>query len=129
MIGICLGVSLCLIQAQLPGDRFTLAWTHSIEKIRWEEDYRIEHAHLVLVEARVQGAGAGMEPSADAEFRHGWWHYRPALEPLSVLTLARSRSAGDHELCWDGRCRPLASVVGEPPADYAPLLIFPCPLP
>jgi len=25
----------------LPGSAFTLAWTHSIEKVRWEEDYEV----------------------------------------------------------------------------------------
>jgi len=127
MSGICLGVSMCLIQAQIPGDGFTLAWTHSVEKIRWEEDYRIERSQLVLVEARIQGAGAGMEPPPDAQFRQGWWRYQPALAPLAAVTLARSRAAGDYELCWDGDCRPLAAVVGDPPENAAPLLVFPCP--
>lgn len=36
----------------------TLAWTHSIEKIRWEEDYRATPAGVVLLEDRIQGTGA-----------------------------------------------------------------------
>ena len=37
--------------ATLPISDFTLAWTHSIEKIRWEEDWRISPAGLEIVEA------------------------------------------------------------------------------
>ena len=46
---------LCLtasaVAAVLAVESFTLAWTHSIEKIRWEEDWRIEAGQLRIVEA------------------------------------------------------------------------------
>ncbi|HMV06309.1 MAG TPA: DUF1850 domain-containing protein, partial [Accumulibacter sp.] len=36
---------LCLtagaLSALLAADAFTLAWTHSIEHVRWEEDWRV----------------------------------------------------------------------------------------
>ena len=57
---------ICLIAgskiAPLLAGALTLAWTHSVEKTRWEEDWREVAAGLELVEARVQGSGAGMEP-------------------------------------------------------------------
>jgi hypothetical protein len=57
---------LCLaagaVAASLAIDSFTLSWIHSIEKIRWEEDWRIEAGALVVTEARIRGSGAGMEP-------------------------------------------------------------------
>jgi hypothetical protein len=59
-------MSLCLaagaLSAVLAVNAFTLSWIHSIEKIRWEEDWRIEAGALVIDEARIRGSGAGMEP-------------------------------------------------------------------
>lgn len=87
---------------------FTLAWTHSIEKIRWEEDYRIEGPLLRLTEARVRGSGAGMEPPEGARLdEHGVWHYTPALPALPMLRLTQSHYTAGYELCHRGRCRPL----------------------
>ena len=48
---------------------FTLSWTHSVQKIRWEEDWTVSSAGLQVVEARVQGSGAGLDPPPDATFR------------------------------------------------------------
>ena len=90
---------------------FTLAWTHSIEKIRWEEDYRVEGPSLRLVEARVQGSGAGMEPPADSRFENGVWHYDPHLPPLPELRLTLSTYTAGYELCTAHRCRPLTTWV------------------
>lgn len=89
---------------------FTLAWTHSIEKIRREEDYRIVGDRLELVEARIRGSGAGMEMADDARLRDGIWHYRPALAPLPALRLARSTYTSDYELCA-AACRPLSDWI------------------
>jgi len=76
---------------RLPTDRFTLAWTHSVEKTQWQEDYAIRGSGLALTEARIQGTGAGMEPPPDALFRNGWWHYVPHLPVLpELLTLPNS---------------------------------------
>ena len=90
---------------------FTLAWTHSIEKIRWEEDWRVDGDRLALVEARVRGSGAGMEPPAGSTFRDGVWHYDPHVAPLSVLRLTQSDFAPGYELCADGDCRPLSGAA------------------
>ena len=46
-----------VVWSQLLLTDFTLAWTHSIEKIRWEEDYRVTPSGLLLGEARVKGSG------------------------------------------------------------------------
>ncbi len=88
-------------------ESFTLAWTHSIEKIRWEEDYRVEGTALHLVEARIRGSGAGMEPPAGSRFEHGVWHYTPALPALPQLRLTHSNYTAGYELCHDGRCAAL----------------------
>jgi hypothetical protein len=89
-------------------ESFTLAWTHSIEKIRWEEDYRVAGTHLVLTEARVRGSGAGMEPPAGSKLVEGVWHYVPQLAPLEVLRLTHSSFAAGYEICARDRCMPLA---------------------
>ena len=78
------GMSLCLAGAEtlrLAVTAFTLAWTHSVEHLRWEEDWRVTPAGLELVEARVQGSGAGMEPPEGARLAGGWWTWRPARPP------------------------------------------------
>lgn len=105
-MALCLAAG--LLSAALTGNSFTLAWTHSIEKIRWEEDWLIENGRLRIVEARVRGSGAGMEPPPDAVLRQGVWHYRPALAPLDELLLAHSPAVASFELCRAGVCRPLA---------------------
>lgn len=114
MSGLCLAAG--LIIASLPLHAFTLAWTHSIEKIRWEEDYRIVDHRLVLVEARIKGSGAGMEPPDGAVLEHGIWHYRPPLAPLERLHLSHSPYIADYELCDNAYCRPLKFYLPKLPA-------------
>ena len=69
------GLSLCLASAgivkALQVAAFTLAWTHSIEKIEWQEDWRITPQGLELTQARVKGSGAGMEPPPQARLVDG----------------------------------------------------------
>jgi hypothetical protein len=114
-----IGVCLALAAATAPGihvpvQGFTLAWTHTIEKVRWEEDYRVQAAtdpgappRLVATAARVKGSAAGMEPAPDARLRNGWFEYTPAATHPQSLRLSRSEFAADYELCTNGVCRPL----------------------
>lgn len=102
---------------------FTLAWTHTIERTAWEEDWRVEPAALVLVEARVKGTGAGMEPPDDARFDGGWWRWSPGLS-VPMVTLRRAPEAGDWRLCVDGTCRPFGTLL---PATADPVTLAPCP--
>lgn len=90
---------------------FTLAWTHSIEKVRWEEDYRVEGVKLIATAARVHGSAAGMEPPQGAVLKDGRWHYQPALRVHDDLRLTRSPHAADYEFCDNGKCRSLAEIV------------------
>jgi hypothetical protein len=123
MSGICLAAG--ALAATLPLSAFTLAWTHSIEKIRWEEDYRIVDNRLVLEEARIRGSGAGMEPPAGARLEDGVWHYRPKLPPLERLRLSHSPYAGDYEICSVGGCKPLTGIVPNLP-EFAVVDISAC---
>jgi hypothetical protein len=109
-MGLCVWAGAVLLAA-LPINDFTLAWTHSIEKIRWEEDWRVRPAGLEIVEARIRGVGAGMEPPDGAELRQGVWRFRPAIAAQHTVTLARAAGIADYEFCVKGRCRPLAESV------------------
>ncbi|MBI3505472.1 MAG: DUF1850 domain-containing protein [Proteobacteria bacterium] len=112
---LCLGIFPALVGASVPASDFTLAWTHSIEKVRWEEDWQVRGDRIVPIAARVRGGGAGMEPPADAVLRDGWFHYVPHVSPLTHVTLSRRGFAADYELCWDGACRPMAAVLAPGP--------------
>lgn len=125
MIGLCLGLA-GVIWAQIDAAEFTLAWTHTIEKIRWEEDYTATPAGLLLGQARIKGNGAGMEIPADAELRDGSWHYRRQLPPLQPLRLGRALEAGDYELCIDGLCRSLSHWLGPPRAEQPAVEFWSC---
>jgi len=109
MSGICLAAG--ALAATLQMSSFTLAWTHSIEKIRWEEDYRVVGSRLILEEARIRGSGAGMEPPSDAQLRNGVWHYQPQLPPLERLRLTHSPYTAGYEICSTKGCRALAALL------------------
>jgi hypothetical protein len=127
MSGICLAAG--VLAASLPLSSFTLAWTHSIEKIRWEEDYRVVGNTLVLDEARIKGSGAGMEPPADARLdKKGVWHYKPQLAPLEELRITQSPYTAGYEICASGACRPLTGIVPGLPS-IAVVEVRSCPSP
>jgi len=98
----------------LPTDHLTLAWTHSVQKTLWQEDYRVEAGRLVLTEARIQSSGAGMDPPPGAVLEGGFWHYRPEIAPLPELQIAESHFASGYDLCWDGSCHRLAELFRRP---------------
>ena len=126
MTGLCLGAGAAV--AWLAVQSFTLAWTHTVEKTEWQEDWRVTPAGLVLVESRIQGSGAGMEPPEGARLEGGFWRYRPDLPPIPELRLARSAVASDWRLCFEGSCRPLGALL-PPAAGDAPASLRPCPGP
>ncbi|RZI42692.1 DUF1850 domain-containing protein [Herbaspirillum sp. HC18] len=123
MTGLCLAAA--ALSLSLPLQGFTLAWTHSIEKVRWEEDYRVTAAGLELVEARIRGSGAGMEPPEGAVLKGGVWHYKPAASNVPAVTLSRSGYVADYEICWDGRCQSLGELIG-PERDAPAVTLSPC---
>jgi hypothetical protein len=112
------GLSLCLASVgslkALALAAFTLAWTHSIEKVEWQEDWRITPAGLELTEARVKGSGAGMEPPPEARLVNGWFRWKPARPIMPEVTLGNSGAAGEWRLCADGKCRTLSEIFGHP---------------
>jgi hypothetical protein len=111
-------VSLCLISSgavkTLSIAAFTLAWTHSVEKVEWQEDWRLTPRGLELVQARVKGSGAGMEPPPEARLVKGWFQWQPQRPPQPELVLGNSGAAGEWRLCADGQCRTLSDIFGAP---------------
>jgi hypothetical protein len=110
-------MSLCILAAGkmtvLAVSAFTLSWTHSVEKTRWEEDWRVVPAGLEIVEARVRGSGAGMEPPDRAVRKDGWWTYRPEIGVRPVVKLAASgATGGGWTLCTDKTCLELGAEAG-----------------
>ena len=120
-------MSLCLsgggAVVALAWTAFTLSWTHSVEKIGWEEDWRVSACGMRMVEARIKGTGAGMEPPANARLEDGWWHYRPRLSEIPRLVLARSGAVADWRLCRNGDCATIGALLG---TNAATVTLAPC---
>jgi hypothetical protein len=119
---VCIAVAQTLV-AVLPTVAFTLVWTHSVEKTEWWEAWRIENGRLRSVEAVITGSAAGMEPPPGAVLVDNVWRYVPAAPPTTRLRLAYSQF-GDYRLCWEGACRPLASLL--PACASEPIELYPC---
>lgn len=104
---------------------FTLSWTHSVQKVEWREDWRLVPAGLQLVEARVKGSGAGMEPAEGSVLKDGWWVYAPALPALPRLVLASSgATASGWTLCGNGATGAGCNEIGAAAGD--PVIVEPC---
>lgn len=119
-------MALCVLGAAkaltLAASSFTLAWTHSVEKIEWRENWIVSEAALHLTEARVKGSGAGMDPAEGARLIDGWWVWTPDVPPVDHLLLAASgETVSAWELCAAGTCIALGAVAG------APIELRPCP--
>jgi hypothetical protein len=109
--------------APLMAGAITLAWIHSVEKIVWEEDWRGTPAGLELVEARVRGSGAGMEPPPEARLVNGVWSWRPNLPPQTQVIMRRSGATADWRICMAGQCRPMDAYV---PPEADPIVMKVC---
>ena len=112
------GVTLCLASAgavkTLSIAAFTLAWTHSIEKTAWQEDWRVTPAGLELTQARIKGFGAGMEPPPEARLVGGWFQWSPPPVARPEVVLGNSGAAGEWQLCHGGHCQTLSEIFGHP---------------
>lgn len=91
-----------------------LSWVHSVEKIEWQEDWRVTPQGLQIVQARVKGSGAGMEPPPDARLVDGWFRWTPQLPARREVVLGNSGLAGEWHICTDGKCEALSAILGRP---------------
>ena len=120
-LGVCLSLAAALQgtpEVFVPVTHFTLAWTHSIEKVRWEEDYAVQKGPtpgqpplLIALKARIKGSAAGMEPPDGAVLRNGWFEYTPQQTIVSELRLTRSEFTADYDWCADGRCQSMSTLI------------------
>lgn len=92
---------------------FTLAWTHSVEAVEWRETWLVSD-QLKLIEARVKGSGAGMEPGEGAKLIDGWWVWSPDVAVERLNLAASGATGGGWNLCADGTCQEIGEVPGEP---------------
>ena len=89
-----------------------LSWTHSVERVEWQEEWRVGPEALTLRAARVRGSGAGMEPGEGARLVDGWWEWEPGLVVPSLALAASGATGGGWTLCADGACQPLGAEPG-----------------
>jgi hypothetical protein len=120
-------MALCItggaLAAHLAINAFTLSWMHTIEKVPWEEQWRVEPTQLLLTQARIKGSGAGMEPPPDAKLDHGWYVWQPANGARDQIVL-RLSGIGTWTFCAENiPCAPLQSVLG---GDADPITLKPC---
>ena len=109
-------MSLCILAGagmiKIAADVFMLGWTHSVEKTRWEEDWRVGENGLKLTQARIEGMGAGMETPPDAVFDGVWWRWRPKMPALPEVLLRRSDAVPEGwRLCAAGTCMRVADAA------------------
>ncbi|MCQ8896645.1 DUF1850 domain-containing protein [Limnobacter humi] len=101
---------------------FTLTWTHSVERVEWQEDWRVDGDTLIQTQARVKGSGAGMDPAPGAQLLNGWyvWVPQPALH-LQEIRLANSGATVSAWTLCDlpdrAHCVSLGTALGDPPQE------------
>ncbi len=100
---------------KLAATSFILSWTHSVEKIPWQEYWTVTPHGLVITEARVKGSGAGMDPPDDAVLKDGWYIYHPYIPPRKEIILAASgKTTGGWNLCAGAECIQLGEKSERP---------------
>lgn len=108
----CLMVGAMAVMLSGPG--FSLHWTHSVEKIEWVELWQVEPNALRLVQAKVKGSGAGMEPGEGAIMEDGWWTWRPDLVVPSLRLAASGATKGGWRLCDGSTCHSIGATAQDP---------------
>ncbi|WP_435259547.1 DUF1850 domain-containing protein [Thioclava sp. FR2] len=116
--GACLMVG--AVAMSLSGNGFSLHWTHSVEKITWSENWVVMGHALQLVEAKVKGSGAGMEPGEGAVLQDGWWVWSPMTRVPELRLAASGATGAGWTLCDGTACHELGAEPGEA------LMIAPC---
>ncbi|NDW04682.1 DUF1850 domain-containing protein [Jiella pacifica] len=111
---------ICILSAgktmAIAASAFTLSWTHSVEKTRWEEHWTAGPDGLTVTQGRIEGSGAGMEPPDDARLEGGAYVYELKRVPVPELALAASgATGGGWRLCAKGSpCLELGRDPGPP---------------
>src|SRR5215204_6739210 len=111
MSSLCIAFLTSTLSITLPTSHITLRWTHSVERVPWEEEYSVFGNGVQITEARVIRSGAGMEAPSDARWSDERWRYVPRLHTFAEVRLANSKFVNGYEICWDGQCQALDVMV------------------
>jgi hypothetical protein len=118
-VSLCVASSLKVVSYAV--SLFTLTWFHSVEKVEWQEDWKIINSKLKIIEARVKGSGAGMDPPENSKLIKGWWIYKPKISAKDELILATSEAnIKNWSICFNGKCEEL------PKNENKPLKLYVC---
>lgn len=104
----------------LAGPGFTLRWTHSVERVDWVEEWRVDGPTLRLDRVRIKGSGAGMEPGEGATLREGWWVWAPGTTVRDLRLAASGATGAGWRLCDGAACREIGATAGQA------LVVRPC---
>ena len=96
--------------AAIPVAVFTLATTDPVDRSRQEVEWRIVGTRLV---SNVEGPGKSVRDGQSrlALSTQLGGYGSPKSQSLPQMMLTNAPEAAQYELCLDGRCRPLASLL------------------
>jgi len=128
-MSICLSVGAAIVS--IVAQQFTLSWTHSVERILWQEDWQVNGQTLSLIEARVRGSGAGMEVPDGAVLIEGVWHYRASLNVPSLNLTVSPFGRDEYQICLPNKgCQNIPEVLkkaGQEPTESSYVVkVSPC---
>jgi len=104
--------------------RFTLSWEHAVERVEWSETWRVHTKTMRLIEARIKGSGAGMEPPRNAVLKDGWFVYLPKIQPQTRMVMPDSADTKPTRLCLPGdKCRPIRAFLPREAPKDAPVVL------
>ncbi|MCQ0970213.1 DUF1850 domain-containing protein [Paracoccus sp. TK19116] len=90
---------------------FTLGWSHSVEHTQWVERWQVEDGQLHLIDATVQGSGAGMTIPDNAVKGSDGWTYTvdPPLRVPELFLAASGMTDGGWTLCASEGCQEIGT--------------------
>jgi hypothetical protein len=111
-MAICLSVGAVIVS--IAAQQFTLSWTHSVERILWQEDWRVRGQKLSLVEARIKSNGAGMEVPDGAVLKNGVWHYGISLDVPALHLTISPFGRDEYQICVpDQGCQAIPNILSD----------------
>lgn len=122
MSDLCLAIGASIV---IIGSQPTISWMHSVEKIKWEEDYRAQGKLLELTHARVRGSGAGMEIPNNSKPVNDYWQYTPNINTFKKVYLTHSKYTETYTICQASICKSLSEYFPNI-NDYEVVELFVC---
>ncbi|MBS63598.1 DUF1850 domain-containing protein [Salinisphaera sp.] len=96
------GLRYAFVVQQQP--RFSLAWTHSVEKENWVETFHIDDQAIVLASTRFKTFGAGVPAEAGHETRlKNGWVVMDAIDRVVDPLAVQAAAAEGYRMRYGGR--------------------------